>query len=416
MRKWNWLKSLLSVGTALVGSAAMAGDGAQIPTIADPDHVFQQTSYDALPNLGLGGDNSECGGGLLNCKGDAWKAIDASECGWNIGGWTSFGYGRKPDGIFVSEAENGRINLNQLWIFAEKALNTESDCLSWGGRIDFMYGTDAANTQAFGNNPGEWDFQNGWDHGIYGFAMPAAYITAGNSELDVKAGHFYTKHGYEVVAAPGNFFYSHAYTFNNSEPFTHTGVEIHKKVSDTLDVTVGWVLGWDTGFDQFSGGSAAMICTGLQVTDDLKFTYTGHFGDLGWRGDGSNHTFLAELQLTEKLKYVLCTDLVSTNGTWTNGTRPPVFLAGVANDQISAANYLIYQVSDCVSAGSRLEWWKSDGESINEVTFGVNVKPHSNVVFRPEIRHDWNPGSGTLLNGRGNSEQTSFNFDVIFTF
>lgn len=416
MRKWNWLKGLLSVGTALVGSAALAGEGSNIPTIADPDHVFQQTSYDALPDLGLGGNNGECGGSLLNCKSDPWKAIDASECGWNIGGWTSFGYGDKPDGIFVNDAENGRLNLNQLWLFAEKALDTESDCISWGGRIDLLYGTDAANTQAFGNNPGEWDFINGWDHGIYGWAMPQLYGTVGNGDWDIKAGHFYTYHGYEVVGATGNFFYSHAYTFNNSEPFTHTGVMLHKKVSDTVDVMGGYVLGWDTGFDQFAGGSAFMGQVGVQVTDTVKFTYTTCVGDLGFRGDGSNHTFLLDVAVTEKLKYVLCSDLVSTNGTWTNGVVPPAFLAGAGNDQVSLCNYLIYQLSDCVSAGSRLEWWKSDGQSINEFTVGLNVKPHSNVVIRPEIRHDWNPGTGALLNGRADDEQTSFNFDVIFTF
>ena len=37
-------------------------------------------------------------------------------------------------------------------------------------------------------------------------------------------GDFFTMVGYEVVAAPEDFFYSHAYTVYNAEPFTHTGV------------------------------------------------------------------------------------------------------------------------------------------------------------------------------------------------
>ena len=50
------------------------------------------------------------------------------------------------------------------------------------------------------------------------------YFEAGYGDLTVKIGHFYTIIGWEVVTAPDNFFYSHAYTMYNSEPFTHTGV------------------------------------------------------------------------------------------------------------------------------------------------------------------------------------------------
>ena len=418
MRKWNWLRGLrclVGVGTALAGSLAFAGDEQNIPTIADPDAVFQHTSYDVAQDLGLGGNNCECEGGGLNCGGDPFKLVP-EVCGWNIGGWSSTGYGRKPDGLFVSDAENGRLNLNQFWLFAEKALKSECGELDWGGRIDLLYGTDAQNTQAFGNNRGEFDFLNGWDHGIYGFAMPQLYGTVGNDEWDLKAGHFFTYHGAEVVNATGNFFYSHAYTFNNSEPFTHTGVMLHKKVNDKLDVHGGYVFGWDTGFDQFAGGSAFMGQVAYQATDAVKLTYTTCIGNLGFRGDGSNHTFLVNVAITDKLAYTACSDLVSTNGIWNNAGRPPVFFPGTFNDQISLANYLTYKIDDCVSAGARLEWWKSDGQSINEMTYGLNIKPHSNVTFRPEIRYDWNPGAGTLLNGRAGNDQTSFNFDVIFTF
>ena len=153
-----------------------------------------------------------------------------------------------------------------------------------------------------------------------------------------------------------------------------------------------------------------------QATDAVKLTYTTCIGNLGFRGDGSNHTFLVNVAITDKLAYTACSDLVSTNGIWNNAGRPPVFFPGTFNDQISLANYLTYKIDDCVSAGARLEWWKSDGQSINEMTYGLNIKPHSNVTFRPEIRYDWNPGAGTLLNGRAGNDQTSFNFDVIFTF
>ena len=39
----------------------------------------------------------------------------------------------------------------------------------------------------------------------------------------MKFGHFYSGFGYESVAAPENFFYSHSYMFQYGEPKTYTG-------------------------------------------------------------------------------------------------------------------------------------------------------------------------------------------------
>ncbi len=41
----------------------------------------------------------------------------------------------------------------------------------------------------------------------------------------------------------------------NSEPFTHTGVLGTYTGNDDVTLYGGWTLGWDTGFDQFDGGS-----------------------------------------------------------------------------------------------------------------------------------------------------------------
>ncbi len=108
-----------------------------------------------------------------------------------------------------------------------------------GGRFDFLFGTDAIYTQAFGisafdENTGAPSDRGNWDLNLcckstrtYGIALPQAYLEAyvpiGNG-LNIKAGHFYTPLGYETVPAPDNFFYTHAYILNSGEPFTHTGL------------------------------------------------------------------------------------------------------------------------------------------------------------------------------------------------
>ena len=42
-----------------------------------------------------------------------------------------------------------------------------------------MYGIDANDTQAFGNPSGSWDFNNGFDHGAYGWAIPQGELPTG---------------------------------------------------------------------------------------------------------------------------------------------------------------------------------------------------------------------------------------------
>ena len=121
----------------------------------------------------------------------------------------------------------------------EKAATSDSPL---GFRADLMYGIDADDTQSFGNNPGNWDFDNGLDHGAYGWAIPQLYAELAVGEWNIKAGHFYTLIGYEVVTAPDNFFYSHAITMYNSEPFTHTGVVASRSFGDAT-IYAGWTLG-----------------------------------------------------------------------------------------------------------------------------------------------------------------------------
>ena len=322
----------------------------------------------------------------------------------NIGGWTQFGYHNRSNGLFNSHPDN--FNLHQQWLYAEKVADGSKCAWDWGFRADIMYGVDADTTQAFGNtvdgagNPRGWD--TGWNHGIYGFALPQLYAEAAYGDLSIKAGHFYTLIGYEVVGAPGNFFYSHAFTMFNSEPFTHTGVLATYKASDKVTAYGGWTAGWDTGFDQFGDGSALMGGFSAQLTDDLKLVYQSVVGDFGWRGDeGYVHTVLLDMMLTEKLQYVFQTDLLRVDQT--------------AEDTAAIVNYLFYTVNDCVKLGTRVEWWQFDpltqgagNISQNEATFGLNYKPHANLVVRPEIRQEWSPAQDT--------DQTIFGVDVVATY
>src|SRR5262249_6720275 len=94
-------------------------------------------------------------------------------------------------------------HLHEAYLIVEKAIDTEKHCWDWGFKVDTMYGTDAQKTQAFGNPPaaGAQGWDNDFDNGVYGWAIPQAYGVIGYQDLTVKIGHMYTYMGYEVIPA-----------------------------------------------------------------------------------------------------------------------------------------------------------------------------------------------------------------------
>jgi len=332
----------------------------------------------------------------------------------NVGGWVQFGYTNHSDGAFNTRPNS--FNNQQSWIFAEKVADG-SKGLDFGGRIDALYGMDANNTQAFGNNPGRWDYQNGWDHGSFGYAIPQLYGTVAYENLSVKVGHFYTLHGYEVVAATGNFFYSHALTMNYMEPFTHTGAVGTYTVNEDIDIYAGWVAGWDTGFDQFNGSSAYTGGFKANLTDRMSMVFVQTFGNLGWIGDGYSQSLVVTTQLTDQLTSVIGGDIVHTNQQVLVGPATAPVTGGTFNGT-SIYNYLIYSISDRTGIGMRNEWAKFDGVSYNSFTVGLNYRPFANLVIRPEFRRNYSPaGDNDKNNPLGIPvNQSIFGVDAVLTF
>ena len=350
--------------------------------------------------------------------GDAWTLTHEDSC-VTIGGWTQFGYSSNEQPFSVDKGDllsfndaTGNVDLHQQWFYFEKATETDGCCWDWGFRCDVIYGTDAQKTQAFGNpvdgagNILGWD--NDWDHGRYGWAIPQLYGEVAVGNLSVIIGHFFTLIGYEVVPARDNFFFSHSFTMFNGEPFTHTGVLATYTANDNLTIYGGWTLGWDTGFDQFEDGNSFL--GGFSITnccETVTFTYITVIGDLGWRGDeGYNHSLVLDFTLTDKINYVLQSDFVHTDE--------------FDEDTVGINQYVFYTINDCLVLGSRFEWYKDDFQGaglddVYEATFGLNYKPHANFVIRPEVRYNWDFPAAAGLPG-GDSDLTVFGIDTIFTF
>jgi hypothetical protein len=387
------------------------------------DATCDTSSCDSDGCDGLG-HGCGAGFGLLGncCLGEPWKLCENDLCGWNIGGWSNVGYhSANTYGNFNNK--DGVVQLQQQWFFAEKIADG-SKGLDLGGRIDYLYGTDAPDTQAFGIANRHWD--NGWDQGApavvngvnvangYGHAIPQAYGEVAYNNLSVKVGKFFTIVGNEVVAATGNFFYSRQFTFYNAEPFTHTGALTTYKADDDTQLYNGWVSGWDSGFER--NGSAYIGGFKRQLTEKSSFLYTTVAGRFGKETaeDGYVHNFIFSSNLTEKLTFISQTDVLYTTNALGEGRR----------NTFGNINYLLYKVNDCVSLGQRFEYFNYDGVGFaqgirnNELlnyTVGVNYRATANLMFRPEVRWVWDRDAFGFLEGNRKS-QAIFGSDMIFTF
>lgn len=414
-----------------VGSSVVAKQAPSCAGVSCAGVSCASRSYSNCCN----GCQSCCGGCGL---GEPWTLCDGNCRGWFFGGWlnagayfNNHGNGRNGGNGPIPFVFNGnRGQLNQAWFNFGKQMNFDDRAWDWGVNADYVYGTDALATQAFGDQG--WDF--GWNtSSTYGSAIPQAYIEAGTETFSTKVGRFYTIIGYEVVQATGNFFYSHAYTMNFGEPFTHTGVLNTWTPNDETTIWGGYVQGWDSGWE--NGLEAHTFLGGFsrQLNDCTTFTYTmnaGQFGDGtvvggapgGNVGDIFMQSIVLDRQFGDNFNWVLQSDF------GTNRNVP-----GGGGEWYGLNNYWFYTINERVRSGLRVEWFadpnglrvgNGNGEYF-AITSGLNVAMTPNFMVRPEIRYDtfrgYNGNNQRAFNPNVNGvnqsgAQWSYGIDGIWTF
>lgn len=425
-------------------------------------------------------------GALAAAKLDPNNTALMKKLGLTFGGWLQTGVtynstnpGNGFNGPVTFGDRSAELQLNQLYFFLQKAVATEGDSWDVGGRFDFMYGSDSIFTQAYGVpaydvNNGQAMTRSHWDLNLlrntsrfYDIALPQlyleAYVPIGNG-INIKAGHFYTPIGYEVVTAPDNFFYSHAYTMQYGEPFTHTGVlgsyTIDKNWSTIAGVVTGSATGgWDGGWDQQLGNWAGLL-GGTWNTEDhaTSFNLTGTYGGTSERSGQSwgfysmvfKHNILSDLHM-----------VVQHDHGFANGV---LVSTGVRDAEWYGINsYLMYDITDKLGVGMRAEWFRDNAgfrvcapgrvaaatnaagpdnvavssasstlcgngtgfgtpSSYYAFTFGMNYKPLKWLTLRPNLRYDWADGHDPLTGdrykpfGNGKDAQLLFSADAVIVF
>lgn len=329
------------------------------------------------------------------------------------------------NGPVTFQDRDSQVQLNQLNFYLQKAINVNSDSFDWGGRFDFMFGSDAIFTQAYGNpayNPytgaaqprGNWDLHLTGDQN-YGIALPNAYaefnLPVGNG-LDVKVGHFYTPLGYEVVTSPDNFFVTKPYTMQYGEPFTHTGAYGTYAFNSNWSALAGAVTGsntggWDGNFDR-NLGSWSFLGGATWLSDDagtsLNLTTT-----LGPQSDSNNnlwgiYSLVGKHNFTDKLHFIIQHDhgfaekVVTANGLYANSFD--VAKSTQNAEWYGINSYLIYDATDKLSAGVRAEWFRdNNGYRVNgagRCGAGVNTFGGTGGAYNAAGCSDWMGGSGNF--------------------
>ncbi|MGR6034134.1 MAG: porin [Candidatus Nitrosoglobus sp.] len=353
-----------------------------------------------------------------------------------IGGWLEGGYTFNPDD--PRDGFNGPLSFDdranelvgdELYLFFDRPANTEGDRWDFGWRADFLFGTDARFTQASGLDNriiGDDTFR------FYKFAIPQLYAEAFvpfGKGITVKIGHFYTIIGNEVVTAPDNFFYSHAYTMQYGEPFTHTGFLANSLVTHNISVSAGGVLGWDNfskdpenlnflGRVSWSSDDARTSLAAAIITGDVS-KVSGNSGM-----PDRNRTMYSTVfnhDITDRLHYTLQHDL---------GIEQNAVANHKAAQWFGINQYLFFRNNETLSTGLRFEWFRdADGNRVVinglsgptnyfAITAGLNWKLLRWITFRPEVRYDWMYSSNGFKAFDNNSDTNQFVIagDLIIQF
>jgi hypothetical protein len=373
-----------------------------------------------------------------------------------VAGWLAQGFTWNPDEpenrFNFPTTFNDRSNdyqMNQFYLYAERAAKIDGCDWDFGWRVDVLYGTDYYFTTSAGwelhdDGSQKWNGSDGprfqfGEARLYGVAVPQLYgqvfAPVGNG-VDIKIGHFYTPVGYETVTSTGNFFYSHAYTHQYFEPFTHWGVLANTPLNDSVKVGMGAVMGWDVLDDLEDHVSWLGTVTWTSCDKNTTLFYGILIGEEAGQLGNEDARYYQSIYLThkisDKLTSVTGTDLVWQN----NGSFDSTGVEEADAEAYSFYQYLIYDINKCWSAGMRVEVSHDDdnlriltptalgatvpGEAtFTSLTLGLNYKAYENVRIRPEVRWDWSDfdeGDIGAFDDFSDNNQFTAAFDVVLTF
>ncbi|MDR0336446.1 MAG: porin [Planctomycetaceae bacterium] len=285
--------------------------------------------------------------------------------------------------------------LNQLWVGAKKELNNH---FGWGFRADFNFGTDSRYPRFWGDE----SFDYNWGSGDYYASFVTLNATLGTKNLNLKVGKFGGGFSYESLAAPYEFFYSHA-NIAYGRPMTVSGAMVESTWNNQWTVSAAWTAGVFNSFDNSFGDNGFLGKITRHFNKSSALTYKIFYNNKGgnFRSYDSATDILNTLIFTWKInnRWFYMIEGAITNGkvydkTGTIGNNS-------SSDSWGINQHLICTINEKLSAGLRIEFLHArgtvfdspsvtggQGGNLFETTFAINYKINPKIMFRPELRYD----------------------------
>lgn len=352
---------------------------------------------------------------------DRWllmRSLQGSWPGWvldsqrlRISGWTEVSY--TASSVADNQLPMGfnylanQFALQQNWLRVERSVVTSGMTEpTFGFRADtILPGTDYRFTLARGIFNGQLIANDGLPN-TYGIdsiqSYGEAYFPNVGRGLDVKLGRIFCQYGVEANDAPSNALLSHAYNFIYN-PFTHTGVMGTLQLTDAWSVQAGMMLGSDVFIGPASepAGMGGLKWAPPTGRDTVLFSFivgSGRFNQAEIFHNPEVFDMVFTHQFNPRLLYTLDTLYGFT-------TNVPGI--GFAN-WFGVVNYLTLDFTPRLSGTTRLEFFDdAQGQRTGfeglymEITAGLAFKPWKSLIFRPEMRYDYNDESRPFQDNPG---------------
>lgn len=382
-----------------------------------------------------------------------WYGAQLDDHRTSISGWTEGSFtastvnhnsgiaGNQP--VVWNDRPN-RFLLNQHWIRLERSVVTSGTTdVTWGYRVDLLTGTDYRFTLMRGLLNGQLENSRGTQN-LYGFDpiqfYTNVYIPTLFQGTDIRAGRLFTPWGYESLEGISTPFVSRSYAFNWSPPFTHMGIMVSPTFNQQWSGKFMLANGNDVFFDpaqemRFVG---SLTWSSLSKADTATFGWTlgrGKFnaGDqfnpatvgLQTEPAGRSNINVFDLVWTHafnpKLSYA--TELIYGYQTNVPANVPGGVIKTDATEGTahwgSWVQYLNYAFCSRATGIIRFELFDDfDGQRTGfeglytAITVGAQIRPTKALMFRPEIRYDYNGNSTPFNNGTQHGILTAA-FDCI---
>jgi hypothetical protein len=238
-----------------------------------------------------------------------------------------------------------------------------------------------------------------------------AYFPTVARGLDIKVGRFFALYGVETNDAVSNALASHAYTFIY-DPFTHTGLVTTTKLTNAWTASAGLVLGSDIFIDPADTPTfiGSIKWTRADQRDSVLLSVIAGSGRFNQPRDFHNPEVL-DLVFTHQFNPRLMYNLEGLLGYTTH--VPDI---GTAH-WFGVLDYFTYTFTPRLNGTARLEFFDDEqGQRTGfpglytVLTLGLSFRPCKSLIFRPEVRYDYNDESRPFEGKHGLFTATS---DVI---